>query len=150
MIIQMTLYIYIVNQLRIKEIGQQGDNAMDNNEIILLFNILAGLKIAEQRIIALSSEQNKDSEDPIIIPEETQVNSAFLNKLMGSVLASGSMLGVLAAVGGKSKSRKKRRARGLKSRRLNASNSKNRRYKKGRGITRRYLRKGKTTRKLRN
>ena len=144
MIIQMTLYIYIVNQLRIKEIGQQGD---DNNEIILLFNILAGLKIAEQRIIALSSEQNKDSEDPINIPEETQVNSAFLNKLMGSVLASGSMLGVLAAVGGKSKSRKKRRVRGLKSRRLNKSNSK--RYKKGKGITRRYLRKGKTTRKLR-
>ena len=144
MIIQMTLYIYIVNQLRIKEIGQQGD---DNNEIILLFNILAGLKIAEQRIIALSSEQNKDSEDPINIPEETQVNSAFLNKLMGSVLASGSMLGVLAAVGGKSKSRKKRRPRGLKSRRLNKSNSK--RYKKGKGITRRYLRKGKTTRKLR-
>jgi hypothetical protein len=62
------------------------------------------------------------------------------------------MLGVLAAVGGKSKSRKKRRARGLKSRRLNASNSKSnsKRYKKGRGITRRYLRKGKTTRKLRN
>lgn len=147
MIIQMTLYIYIVNQLRIKEIGQQGDDAMDNNEIILLFNILAGLKIAEQRIIALSSEQNKDSEDLINIPEETQVNSAFLNKLMGSVLASGSMLGVLAAVGGKSKSRKKRRPRGLKSRRLNKSNSK--RYKKGKGITRRYLRKGKTTRKLR-
>lgn len=145
MIIQMTLYIYIVNQLRIKEIGQQGYD--DNNEIILLFNILAGLKIAEQRIIALSSEQNKDSEDPINIPEETQVNSAFLNKLMGSVLASGSMLGVLAAVGGKSKSRKKRRVRGLKSRRLNKSNSK--RYKKGKDITRRYLRKGKTTRKLR-
>ena len=150
MIIQMTLYIYIVNQLRIKEIGQQGDDAMDNNEIILLFNILAGLKIAEQRIIALSSEQNKDSEDPINIPEETQVNSAFLNKLMGSVLVSGSMLGVLGAiaVGGKSKSRKKRRARGLKSRRLNNRIS-NKSYKKGRGITRRYLRKGKTTRKLR-
>ena len=144
MIIQMTLYIYIVNQLRIKEIGQQGD---DNNEIILLFNILAGLKIAEQRIIELSSEQNQNNEDKIDISDETQVDSAFLNKLMGSVLASGSMLGVLAAVGGKSKSRKKRRPRGLKSRRLNKSNSK--RYKKGKGITRRYLRKGKTTRKLR-
>ena len=60
------------------------------------------------------------------------------------------MLGVLGAiaVGGKSKSRKKRRARGLKSRRLNNRIS-NKSYKKGRGITRRYLRKGKTTRKLR-
>ena len=80
------------------------------------------------------------------------MDSAFLNKLMGSVLASGSMLGVLAAVGGKKRRTKKhRRAKGLKSRRLINSNSKNRRYKKGRGrgITRRELRKVKTSRKLR-
>jgi hypothetical protein len=151
MIIQMTLYIYIVNQLRIKEIGDQGTVTMDNNEIILLFNILAGLKIAQQRIIELSAEQNQNNDDKINIPEETQVDSAFLNKLMGSVLASGSMLGVLAAVGGKKRrTNKQRRAKGLKSRRLN---SKNRRYKKGKGITkgitRRYLRKGKPSRKLR-
>jgi len=160
MIIQMTLYIYIVNQLRIKEIDDEGSVTMDNNEIILLFNILAGLKIAQQRIIELSAEQNQnnDDDDQINISDGTQVNSAFLNKLMGSVLASGSMLGVLAAVGGKKRRTKKhRRAKGLKSRRLinsiNASNSinnsKNRRYKKGRGITRRELRKVKTSRKLR-
>lgn len=164
MIIQMTLYIYIVNQLRIKEIDDEGSVTMDNNEIILLFNILAGLKIAQQRIIELSAEQNQnnDDDDQINISDGTQVNSAFLNKLMGSVLASGSMLGVLAAVGGKKRRTKKhRRAKGLKSRRLinsiNASNSinnsKNRRYKKGKcitkGITRRELRKVKTSRKLR-
>jgi hypothetical protein len=163
MIIQMTLYIYIVNQLRIKEIDDesQGPPTMDNNEIILLFNILAGLKIAQQRIIELSAEQNQnnDDDDQINISDGTQVDSAFLNKLMGSVLASGSMLGVLAAVGGKKRrTKKKRRAKGLKSRRLNSinasnsiNNSKNRRYKKGRGkgITRRELRKVKTSRKLR-
>ena len=154
MIIQMTLYIYIVNQLRIKEIDDEDPVTMDNNEIILLFNILAGLKIANQRIIELSAEQNQNNDDEINMPEETQVDSAFLNKLMGSVLASGSMLGVLAAVGGKKRrTKKKRRAKGLKSRRLNASNSinasKNRRYKKGKGITRRELRKVKTSRKLR-
>lgn len=158
MIIQMTLYIYIVNQLRIKEIDDEGSVTMDNNEIILLFNILAGLKIAQQRIIELSAEQNQNNgdDDQINISDGTQVDSAFLNKLMGSVLASGSMLGVLAAVGGKKRrTKKKRRAKGLKSRRLNASNSinnsKNRRYKKGRGkgITRRGLRKVKTSRKLR-
>jgi hypothetical protein len=158
MIIQMTLYIYIVNQLRIKEIDDEGQGplTMDNNEIILLFNILAGLKIAQQRIIELSAEQNQnnDDDDQINISDGTQVDSAFLNKLMGSVLASGSMLGVLAAVGGKKRRTKKhRRAKGLKSRRLinSNSNSKNRRYKKGRGrgITRRELRKVKTSRKLR-
>ena len=143
----MTLYIYIVNQLRIKEIDDEDPVTMDNNEIILLFNILAGLKIANQRIIELSAEQNQNNDDEINMPEETQVDSAFLNKLMGSVLASGSMLGVLAAVGGKKRrTKKKRRAKGLNSRRLN---SKNRRYKKGKGITRRELRKVKTSRKLR-
>jgi uncharacterized protein len=143
MIIQMTLYIYIVNQLRVKDI----DNVnIDNNELILLFNILAGLKIAERRIIKLSSEQNKNLGEDDDDFEETKVDSAFLNKLMASVLASGSMLGVLAVVGGRKSSRKKRRAKGLKSRRLNSKN-KNKSSRKGR--TRRYVKKGKTTRKLR-
>ena len=143
MIIQMTLYIYIVNQLRVKDI----DNVnIDNNELILLFNILAGLKIAERRIIKLSSEQNKNLGEDDDDFEETKVDSAFLNKMMASVLASGSMLGVLAVVGGRKSSRKKRRAKGLKSRRLNSKN-KNKNSRKGR--TRRYVKKGKTTRKLR-
>ena len=143
MIIQMTLYIYIVNQLRVKDI----DNVnIDNNELILLFNILAGLKIAERRIIKLSSEQNTNLGEDDDDFEETKVDSAFLNKLMASVLASGSMLGVLAVVGGRKSSRKKRRAKGLKSRRLNSKN-KNKSSRKGR--TRRYIKKGKTTRKLR-
>jgi ankyrin repeat protein len=143
MIIQMTLYIYIVNQLRVKDI----DNVnIDNNELILLFNILAGLKIAERRIIKLSSEQNTNLGEDDDDFEETKVDSAFLNKLMASVLASGSMLGVLAVVGGRKSSRKKRRAKGLKSRRLNSKN-KNKSSRKGR--TRRYVKKGKTTRKLR-
>jgi ankyrin repeat protein len=141
MIIQMTLYIYIVNQLRVKDI----DNVnIDNNELILLFNILAGLKIAERRIIKLSSEQNKNLGEDDDDFEETKVDSAFLNKLMASVLASGSMLGVLAVVGGRKSSRKKRRAKGLKSRRLNSKNNSSRK-----GRTRRYVKKGKTTRKLR-
>ena len=145
MIIQMTLYIYIVNQLRVKDI----DNVnIDNNELILLFNILAGLKIAERRIIKLSSEQNKNLGEDDDDFEETKVDSAFLNKLMASVLASGSMLGVLAVVGGRKSSRKKRRAKGLKSRRLN-SKSKNKNNSSRKGRTRRYVKKGKTTRKLR-
>ena len=147
MIIQMTLYIYIVNQLRVKDI----DNVnIDNNELILLFNILAGLKIAERRIIKLSSEQNKNLGEDDDDFEETKVDSAFLNKMMASVLASGSMLGVLAVVGGRKSSRKKRRAKGLKSRRLNSkSKSKNKNNSSRKGRTRRYVKKGKTTRKLR-
>ena len=147
MIIQMTLYIYIVNQLRIKDINNVNS---DNNELILLFNILAGLKIAERRIIQLSSEQNKNLGQNDDDFEETKVDSEFLNKMMASVLASGSMLGVigLVAIGGRKNSRKKRRVKGLNSRRLNNKNkNKNKSSRKGR--TRRYLKKIKTTIKLR-
>jgi hypothetical protein len=142
MIIQMTLYIYIVNQLRLKNMDDGVGS--DNNELILLFNILAGLKLAEQKVIRLSAEQNKapGEEDDF---EETKVDSVFLNKLMASVLSAGSMLGVigLVSIGGRKISRKKRRTKGVKSRRLNNK-------KEGRkGRTKRYLKKGKSTIKLR-